>query len=229
MRATLSIGVSLLILLVIPAVKDVYADGGGDNPGYGGPPSSRSSGRAPTSAPPLPETLQGEARTGAYNPGYDGEDVGGRPPRSEHGTTASSAPPLPRRLQRESITGDEIVSAISESSLFTFAAGFASIVGLVCSIHAMQLSSLPPSLYKSMEWKRTLMFSVSLVVAVISGCCFYNQDMPPPFETPRGLYEFLHGHRFDAGASGTMVWVVLFVLSTCVFIVSLLSSPFSSV
>jgi len=94
---------------------------------------------------------------------------------------------------------------------FSLTTGIASILGLLFALYPVQIRNLPPSVFRSLIWKKSLLTSFGVGVIVFSGIQFYNQYPPPGglFGIP---YSIIHASESIVPyfEGGTYLWGVLF-------------------
>lgn len=103
------------------------------------------------------------------------QDVPGAPLAGEETVDPAS--------RRDITFADDAVGAVARSPWFGLASGLASIIALLVTLYSTQIRGLPFSMYRSLTWRRMLLFALGVGLLVVSGINFYFQWPPPGIQT----------------------------------------------
>ncbi len=164
-------------------------------------------------------------RTSLHNQGggVSGTPVGGLPSERTGGDGVEIIP--------DSETPASIARDLSQSPLFALTSGLASILGLLFTLYATQVRTIPFSLYRSLMWRKALLLSSGTGLLVFGGMKFYMQEEAPYILPLREVHALLLGvlrvSAVDFQPHGSSVWAIIWVIGGLLLIAGLAYDPAS--
>ncbi|MBW2737668.1 MAG: hypothetical protein JRE64_02230 [Deltaproteobacteria bacterium] len=123
--------------------------------------------------------------------------------------------------------GSTYLGEFVSSYWFSFVVGLASVFGMILALYPIQVRSLPPCVFRSLLWKKTLVLSIGIGLFVFAIIQFYNQPYSPSGSMFGIPYELLHGSKSfrEYGDGGPLVWGFVCVFSFLMFFYGAMINP----
>jgi hypothetical protein len=122
-----------------------------------------------------------------------------------------------------------IARDLSQAPLFALTSGLASILGLLLTLYATQVRTIPFSFYRSLMWRKALLLSIGTGFLVFGGMKFYSQTQAPFLSPFREIHSLLVGEyrvsAWDHEPHGSVIWAILFLLGGILLITGLFYDP----
>lgn len=169
--------------------------------------------------PPQPSTS---------NPNEQAVDSGPNPADTSSGSgdVASGGSPV-NLTAAESAT--VLTRDIAQSPLFALASGIASIIGLLFTLYATQVRTIPFSLYRSLMWRKALLLSTGVGLLIFGSIKFHAQEQSPFLSPFRELHALLFGYvtvsPVDNEPHGTFIWAVIGIVGLLIFAIGIIYEP----
>lgn len=111
----------------------------------------------------------------------------------------------------------------SETLWFSALTGLASIISLLLAIYPVQIKNLPPSVFRSIIWKKSLLISFGVGISITACTQFYIQS-PPQISFLYKLHVLMHGHQ-TGYAHGPSIWGFLILIGVILLIFGYFQDP----